>query len=177
MDTWECEQVTRVPAHIRSGYRLSTFYQKYLHAYGIPIISSNRTQDNALRRACYVVVFLLADRLDIRTWFYRRRGRAGVIAHSENATSIPEHSWGPNKWNQQTRGMGATREHPISTGRYMLHIWPVILSQRIWQTIRHELCLLVCMFVSSGGGGGDCRKIAGNFARNVTFILGIKCRF
>lgn len=116
LDTWECEQVTRVPAHIRSGYRLSTFYQKYLHAYGIPIISSNRTQDNALRRACYVVVFLLADRLDIRTWFYRRRGRAGVIAHSENATSIPEHSWGPNKWNQQTRGMGATREHPISTG-------------------------------------------------------------
>ena len=76
-----------------------------------------------------------------------------MIAHSENATSIPEHSWGPNKWNQQTRGMGATREHPISTGRYMLHIWPVILSQRIWQTIRHELCLLVCMFVSSGGGG------------------------
>ena len=116
-DTWECERVTGVPSRVRDGYRLSSFYRKYLHAYGIPIISSGRVRDEALRRACYVVVFLFADRQDIRTWFYRRRGRAGVIAQSEGVTSIPEHAWLGSWWNQRARGLGATLTHPISTGK------------------------------------------------------------
>jgi len=115
LNTWECERVTAVPSRVRSEYRLSGFYRKYLHAYGIPIISSGLAQDAALRRACYVVVFLFADRLDIRTWFYRRYGRAGVIASREGVTSIPEHSWLGSWWNQRARGLGATITHPIST--------------------------------------------------------------
>ena len=118
--TWECERVTRVPSHVQRGYRLSTFYQKYLHAFGIPVISSNRVQNDALKRACYVVVFLFADRQDIRSWFYKRYGRAGVIAYSEGVTSIPEHSWLGSWWNQRARGLGATIRHPISTGKNML---------------------------------------------------------
>ena len=114
--------MTSVPSRVRSEYRLNNFYRKYLHAYGIPIISSGRAQDAALRRACYVVVFLLADRQDIRTWFYRRYGRAGVIASSEGVTHIPEHSWLPSWWNQRARGLGATITHPISTCEYMLGI-------------------------------------------------------
>lgn len=122
LNTWECERVTAVPSRVRSEYRLNNFYRKYLHAYGIPIISSGRAQDAALRRACYVVVFLFADRQDIRTWFYRRYGRAGVIASSEGVTHIPEHSWLPSWWNQRARGLGATITHPISTCKYMLGI-------------------------------------------------------
>ena len=118
--TWECERVTRVPSQVQSGYRLSTFYQKYLHAFGIPIISSNRVRDDALKRACYVAVFLFADRQDIRSWFYKRYGRAGVIAYSEGVTSIPEHSWLGSWWNQRARGLGATLRHPISTGKNIL---------------------------------------------------------
>lgn len=119
LNTWECERVTGVPSRVRSEYRLSGFYRKYLHAYGVPIISSGLAQDAALRRACYVVVFLFADRLDIRTWFYRRYGRAGVIASSEGVTSIPEHSWLGSWWNQRARGLGATITHPISTCKYI----------------------------------------------------------
>lgn len=115
LNTWECERVTGVPSRVRSEYRLSPFYRKYLHAYGIPVISSGLVQDAALRRACYVVVFLFADRKDIRTWFYKRRGRAGVIALREGVTSIPEHSWLASWWNQRARGLGATLTHPIST--------------------------------------------------------------
>lgn len=44
------------------------------------MISSENATDAALQRACYVVVFLLADREDIRRSVYKRRGRAGVIA-------------------------------------------------------------------------------------------------
>lgn len=95
--------------------RLSSFYRKYAHAYGIPIISSNRVTNAAIERACYVVRFALADRRDIRDWLYNRYGRAGVIAERERTTDIPEHSYLPNWWNQRARGLGATLDKPIST--------------------------------------------------------------
>ena len=110
--------MTDVPSHVRSEYPLSPFYKKYLHAYGIPVISSENATDAALRRACYVVIFLLADREDIRRSVYKRRGRAGVIAATEGVTSIPEHSWLQSWWNQRARGLGATVTHPISTCEY-----------------------------------------------------------
>lgn len=102
--------------------RLSHFYTKYLHAFGIPIISSNAPSDAALRRACYEVVFLLADRADIRSWLCKRNGRAGVIGKREGVTSIPEHSWLPSWWNQRARGLGGTLQNPISTCKCYLDV-------------------------------------------------------
>ena len=95
---------------------LHPFYQKYTHAYGIPIISSGRVQDRALKRACYVVRFLFADRVDIRNSFHNNHGRAGVIAVNEGTTNIPEHSFLPKWWDKRARGLGATPQIPISTG-------------------------------------------------------------
>ena len=97
---------------------LNRFYQKYLHAFGVPIISSNLAKDAALRRACYVVVFTLADRKDIRRMFFKNHGRAAVISIREQVTSIPEHSWLPSWWNQRARGLGGTMQNPISTCTY-----------------------------------------------------------
>lgn len=94
---------------------LAHFYQRYAHAYGIPIISSRRVADAAISRACYVVRFALADRKDIRDWLYDRYGRAGIIAERERTTDIPEHSYLPAWWNQRARGLGATLHKPIST--------------------------------------------------------------
>lgn len=130
LNTWECEKVTGVPTKVQREYGLSSFYRKYLHAYGIPIISSGRAQDAALRRACYVVVFVFADRQDIRGWFYRRRGRAGVIARDEGVTSIPEHSWLGSWWNQRARGLGATLAHPISTCTYKKEFFEFLCKHR-----------------------------------------------
>ena len=104
-----------LPPSIRRKMRLHPFYQKYAHAYGVPIISSNRVPDAAIIRACYVVRFALADRQDVRNWLHDRYGRAGVIAESERTTDIPEHSYLPNWWNTRARGLGATLHKPIST--------------------------------------------------------------
>ena len=40
-DSWDCEHVQPVPSKVRRTYKLDDFYQKYTHAYGIPILSSS----------------------------------------------------------------------------------------------------------------------------------------
>ncbi|XP_066295024.1 uncharacterized protein [Branchiostoma lanceolatum] len=114
--SWNCDTVTGVPQSVRSSMGLSYFYQKYLHAYGIPILSSSRVPDAALRRACYVVRFMFSDRQDVRDDFHDRYGRHALMAETEQTTDIPEHSWLGPSWNERARGLGATETHPVSTG-------------------------------------------------------------
>ena len=76
---------------------------------------SSQVDDDALKRACYVLRFLLADRSDIRTMFYRLSGRVAVIGRNENTNDIPEHANFPDSINQRARGLGATWDVPIST--------------------------------------------------------------
>ncbi|CAH1258082.1 MDGA2 [Branchiostoma lanceolatum] len=115
-DTWECYDVTSVPDAIRTELNLDTFYQKYLHAYGIPVLGSSILPDDALRRACYDVLFMLADRKDIRDSYYDYYGRAGIMAETEVTLDIPEHSGLDPDFNTRARGLGATVSKPVSTG-------------------------------------------------------------
>ncbi|XP_066277553.1 uncharacterized protein [Branchiostoma lanceolatum] len=115
-DTWECYDVTSVPDAIRTELNLDTFYQKYLHAYGIPVLGSSILPDAALRRACYDVLFMLADRKDIRDSYYDYYGRAGIMAETEVTLDIPEHSGLDPDFNTRARGLGATVSKPVSTG-------------------------------------------------------------
>jgi len=110
-----CDQITSVPAHLTfiTKYR---HYQKYTHAYGIPVVSSYAVSDAALKRACYVVRLLLADSHKVRYHMYKYFGRAGVIGVNEGVRSIPEHSWLPSWWDQRARGLGGTLSAPVSTG-------------------------------------------------------------
>ena len=50
------------------------FYQKFTHAYGIPILGSAEVSDDTLMRACYTVRFMLADREDLREEQYVNKG-------------------------------------------------------------------------------------------------------
>lgn len=116
-----CQQVRGVPRSLRSGTNmkprgLANFYQKYTEAYGIPVLSSSRVPDNALRRACYTLRFLLAGHSNVRKWFYRMSGRVAVIGQHEGTNNIPEHSHLPNWWNQRARGLGGTPHAPVSSG-------------------------------------------------------------
>ena len=96
---------------------LTAHYQKYTETYGIPVVSSGIVPDDALKRACYVLRFMLADHSGVREWFYRKHGRVGVMAETEVTTDIPEHSWlEPTFWDERARGLGATEAWPISTG-------------------------------------------------------------
>ncbi|KAK7486902.1 hypothetical protein BaRGS_00021873 [Batillaria attramentaria] len=118
--THSCNHIRGVPHELRSSAYmkpsgLSTFYQKYTEAYGIPVLGSNRVSDDAMKRACYVTRFLFADHSRVRQSYYARSGRVAVIASSEGVTSIPEHSWLGPGWNQRARGLGATDTAPVST--------------------------------------------------------------
>jgi len=112
----ECDYVTAVPTSVRSHYRLSSFYQKYISAFGIPVLGSNRVSDKALKRACYVLRFLMSDREDIRTQMRNRNGRVAIMATNEVTTNIPEHAHLGAFWNTRARGLGGTPQIPVSTG-------------------------------------------------------------
>ncbi|XP_070543322.1 uncharacterized protein [Ptychodera flava] len=115
-DETACQTVTGVPSYVRTSMGLSTFYQKYTHAYNIPVLSSSRVPDAALRRACYILRFMMADRRDLRQQMYDKYGRIGIMAQSEVTLHIPEHSRLPASYNQRARGLGGTLHIPISTG-------------------------------------------------------------
>jgi len=110
-----CDRVTSVPSNLRfiTRYR---HYRKYTHAYDIPIISSGAVPDAALKRACYVVRFLLADRRVLRRHLYKYFGRVGIVGAREGVTSIPEHRHLGRWWDDRARGLGGTLHIPISTG-------------------------------------------------------------
>lgn len=131
-NTHSCDRIRSVPSELRSAthmhpHGLTQYYQKYTEAYGIPIVSSRQPPDDALKRACYVVRFMLADRYDVRNELYRRHGRVGVIGVNELTNGIPEHSYLPSWWNTRARGLGATEHYPISTNseeNIMCHGYP-----------------------------------------------------
>lgn len=54
-------------------------------------IGSRNVSDDALKRACYVVRFLLADNQGVRESYYKLSGRVAIMASHEVTTSIPEH--------------------------------------------------------------------------------------
>ena len=116
--THSCNHVSRVPDELRSpsGMRpdgLKEFYQKYTEAYNIPVLASSKVPDDALRRACYVLRFGLADHSRVRTGFYKRHGRVAVKAESESMDDIPEYKY---RYSPLSLGIGATPTMPVSTG-------------------------------------------------------------
>ncbi len=114
-DDSTCDVITNVPDDVRSTLNLDLFYQKYTDAYGIPILSSSEVSDDALRRACYVVRVLLADRKDVRDAIYDGHGRVAVIGVDELTTDIPEHSYLDDLWNDRARGFGGTLQIPVTS--------------------------------------------------------------
>ncbi|XP_033125190.1 uncharacterized protein LOC117123400 [Anneissia japonica] len=115
-DKWQCSEIIGVPVNVRKTFGLSYFYRKYLHAYNIPIVGSHRVSDAALRRACYTVRFLLADRRDLRHAMYIKYVRVAVMAQGETTRNIPEHSHLPEVFNTDVRGLPGTLHMPIVTG-------------------------------------------------------------
>ena len=112
---WRCDRVTEVPQNIRAEFRLSYSYRKFAHAYNIPILGTEWADDEAMKRACYVVRFLFADRRDLREAFYRSWGRIAVMSKEEVTINIPEHSHLPELYNS-ARGLGGTLHIPVASG-------------------------------------------------------------
>ena len=71
--------------------------------------------DETIKRACYVLRFLLADRADLRHAFYSAHGRVAVIAAREDLTQLPEYWFLGREYDEATRGLGAVPVIPVSS--------------------------------------------------------------
>ena len=88
----------------------------YDNNYCIHIYSGSSTlSDDAMKRMCYAVRFVFADRADIRNSYYNKYGRFALMASTEVTTQIPEHRDLGSWWNDRARGLGATPDRPVST--------------------------------------------------------------
>ena len=83
------ESFTVGPVPPELGYD-PAFYRKYVDAIGIPVISSEKVPDRALLMARDIVVYMLANRPDIRREMAAKKYRVGIMAVTEMTTDIPE---------------------------------------------------------------------------------------
>ena len=68
---------------------LNPFYEKYLDAYGLPIVSSSKVADEALHRAKEIIEDMLANRPDILAQLGRLGKVLAIPAHTEVLTDVP----------------------------------------------------------------------------------------
>jgi len=73
------------------GLRLDPFYQKYLNAFGIPIVTSNAVPDRAHYQARDLLREVLANRPEILEALADTRTHVAIMAEGEVLTDIPEY--------------------------------------------------------------------------------------
>ncbi len=118
---------TPVPEAVRAEFKLDAFYQKHLDAGGLPIVSSGKVRDEALREAAWILDQVLAGRDDIRQALAKNGVRLVVMAHDEYTTDVPEHAKLTPKdyWDRRARGLGPSPEAPaVSCGEENLLCFP-----------------------------------------------------
>jgi hypothetical protein len=85
---------------------LDPFYQKYADANGLPVISSLSPADEALERACELVIDMVSTRPDVLQALIANRIRFAIIGEDELTNDIPEYSYLPDSINDRARGLG-----------------------------------------------------------------------
>jgi len=96
---------------------LDPFYRKHLDAGGLPIVSSERVPDLALREAQTIVLRMTSKRPDILKSIIESKTRLAIMGKTEVTTDIPEHrdlntAFPQTDWNKCCRGVGATVVRP-----------------------------------------------------------------
>lgn len=100
-------QVTAVPADVRQRYNLRAFYQQYTDANGIPVLSSQRVNEEALERVCGMVTDMLSVRDDARRELERGGMFMVVIGIDEQTTDVPEYAHFGSMYNRLWRSVGS----------------------------------------------------------------------
>ena len=75
---------------------------------------SEKVQDSSLKRACYVLRFLLADRESLRHAFYSSHSRIAVIAQDEKLRDLPEFDFLPKLFDKTIRALAGTPSVPVT---------------------------------------------------------------
>ncbi len=109
-------KITAPPAFLG----LDGFYKKYIDAEGIPIVSSDKVSDEALRRAWKIVRNMLKNIPAEKAQMIANKLRVGIIGINEQPTDMPEYSdlytaFPGVDWNNRARAYGATIQRPLTT--------------------------------------------------------------
>lgn len=112
-----------VPEAVRERCNLSSFYQQYAEAGGIPVVASSRVSPYALKEAAWILENLLRDRPAVLRTMAERGAFVTVMAHDEYTTDVPEHSHLKPRiyWDRRARGLGGI---PVSCGEENLLCFP-----------------------------------------------------
>lgn len=99
---------------------LDPFYQKYLDAQGLLIVSSWKVPDAALYQAAFIIDEMLINRPDLRARIVELGVRLAIMADSEVTTDIPEYSdlyqvYPGTDWDTRGRGFGPSRVRPVTS--------------------------------------------------------------
>ncbi|MCK4998503.1 MAG: hypothetical protein KAS23_03175, partial [Anaerohalosphaera sp.] len=97
----------------------SDFYRKSVMYRAMPIISSEKVNDYALKEAYYIIDKMASNMPEVIDTISENKVRCVVMACDEMTTDIPEHSdlKPKNLWDRKTRGVGATTHRPaVSCG-------------------------------------------------------------
>ncbi len=95
--------------------KIDPFYEKYVSANGLPVISSGKVNDYALKEAAFLVTEMLARRPDILEAMIESGSRLCIIGHNEFTTDLPgwTHLKPKDYWDARARGMGGSRTDPL----------------------------------------------------------------
>ena len=107
---------TATPLPPPADLGLNSFYEKYLDAAGLPIVSSSEVPNDALLRARDIIDDMLKNRPDLRSTIAGLGVRVAVMAESSVLTDLPEFSdFDKTYWDDRTRGggVGPTFTHPV----------------------------------------------------------------
>lgn len=109
-------EITTPPASLG----LNSFYKKYTDADGIPVISSEKVDDQALLKAKEIVKYMLKNIPNERVKMIVNKLRVGIIGITERPTQMPEYSdlyiaFPGIDWDNRARAYGATIERPLTT--------------------------------------------------------------
>lgn len=108
------------PTGVPADKKIPAFYQKYLDADGIPVVSSARVSDEALLKAREIVVLMLAKSPQVREQMIRKQSRVMIIGEKEEVCDLPEYAHICNSpeqiafWNKRARGFGGSPEDDYS---------------------------------------------------------------
>jgi hypothetical protein len=104
-------EVTAPPA----GFEVDAFYKKYVSANGLPVISSEKVNDYALKETAFLVTEMLALRPDVLQAMVKSGSRLCVIGYNEFTTELPGWDYLKPKdfWDARARGMGGSRTDPL----------------------------------------------------------------
>jgi hypothetical protein len=90
------------------SFDLDPFYKKCVVLEGLPIVSSEKVSDYALKEAAYLIGRMLEGRKDVIDVMVKGKVRVAVMAYSERTVDIPEHRHMTPAayWNRRARGLG-----------------------------------------------------------------------